>query len=716
MQNYTREQWSSAIQSAYNAGDIAAANELAAAADRALGVQPETPAAPAEPAFDPTEGMGAGEKFLVGAGKGLTDVGRGAQDLWFRITGNDDALERLTERADAEDAMFERDLGDSGWATAGEIVGEVAATLPVGMGVAGVAGRAGLAANSTRVAMLDGAISEGLTQRGGLAERAGAAGMGAVGGAVGNEVMKRAVPAATRLASKAARRRLGSLREAEGLGSEAAARMQRAREDGGFTLDAAQASQNTDALYRRDELVRTSEDAANLAQQQEKDILAKADEFLARVGGYRDPLDMPKDARSRAANGMARALRSLKDADDAEVDRFYREWREAAGDEPIPVIGLREAAEKPFESATVAVRDEVGDQVQRIFDDYFLGDLNAGSRLMDSSGNPFGARTTSLTVGNFERLQQELNAIYRRSPNADTRRFIGQVKDSMNEHVSLSFQRVSDEGAATLNRGRKATEAYKQNVQRWSRDDLLTKMTEKSADGEMFRKNPKTSFDAMLRVGNSPMLRKAKNRMALSSDPTVRQSWQQMQQVPLIEAIEAARKAGQSNVANEAFSAKAFRRELAKYNSETLETLWGKDMTDQVKRAAMAWDLKDVRSTMQMQGRRQNPSGTSLVARGIAQAGLRISSTLSRVPVIGPTILMFPATANVAAGVWGRWKNQMDVRMLASGKLPATIQKELEAAAQQAFSKEVFDQFREPTIIAMREAIREIAQHDNDDT
>lgn len=656
---------------------------------------------------------GAGEEFIVGVGKGFTDVGRGAQDLWYRITGNDDALSELTKKADEEDAMFQRDLGDSGWATAGEITGEIAATLPVGMGAAGLLGRAGLAANSTRVAMLDGALSEGITQRGGVVERGKAAGMGTLGGAVGNEAMKAVAPRVAKLRARG-RSRIKELTEQAGLGDEAAARVTRAADDGGYTLDAAQATQQTDALYRRDALVRDNPDAASMAQQQEKDILAKADEFLARVGGYRDPMDMPKDTRSKAAAGMARALRSLKDADDAEVDKFYREWREAMGDEPIPVIGLREAAEAPFANVTRAVRDEVGEQVRGIFDDYFLGDLDKGARLLDSSGNPFGARTSSLTVGNFEKVQQELNALYRRTSNGDTRQFLGQVKDSLNEHVSLSFQRISDEGTATLNKGRKATEAYKENLKKWSRDDIVTKSTEMKADGIEFRTNPKSSLDAMLRPGNEGTLRKVKDRMALSKDPSVRQSWNQMQQVPLVEAIEAARKAGGANAGNEAFSAKAFMRELGKYNSETLEALWGPKMLGDVKKAAQAWDLKDAKSAMQMQGRKQNPSGSALVLHSTMQAGVRVGAALSRIPMVGQFLLAVPATANVVSGVWGKWKTKVDVERLASGQLPTTVEKELKEAAKQIFSKEVYDAYPDSVVYMTREAIREYAQHNND--
>lgn len=76
--------------------------------------------------YDPTEGMSRLDKLLVGAGRGLTELGQGAKQLGLNIGAKvglvDDARAQEYNRdVAAEAAQYERDLGDSGWATAGRI-------------------------------------------------------------------------------------------------------------------------------------------------------------------------------------------------------------------------------------------------------------------------------------------------------------------------------------------------------------------------------------------------------------------------------------------------------------------------------------------------------------------------------------------------------------------------------------------------------------------
>lgn len=73
---------------------------------------------------DPTEGMSAWERFKVGMGRGFTDVGQGVQQI-FR---GDEYDQRVREEAD----RFQREMGDSGLATAGRVTGNIAATAVPG--------------------------------------------------------------------------------------------------------------------------------------------------------------------------------------------------------------------------------------------------------------------------------------------------------------------------------------------------------------------------------------------------------------------------------------------------------------------------------------------------------------------------------------------------------------------------------------------------------
>lgn len=76
--------------------------------------------------FDATEGMSRLDKLLVGAGRGFTELGQGAKQIGLNVGAKlglvDDARAEQYNRSVAEEAsQYERDLGDSGWATAGRI-------------------------------------------------------------------------------------------------------------------------------------------------------------------------------------------------------------------------------------------------------------------------------------------------------------------------------------------------------------------------------------------------------------------------------------------------------------------------------------------------------------------------------------------------------------------------------------------------------------------
>ena len=75
---------------------------------------------------DPMEGASRLDHLLVGAGRGLTDLGQGAKQLGLNVGAKlglvDDARAGQYNRAVAdESSQYEKDLGDSGWATAGRI-------------------------------------------------------------------------------------------------------------------------------------------------------------------------------------------------------------------------------------------------------------------------------------------------------------------------------------------------------------------------------------------------------------------------------------------------------------------------------------------------------------------------------------------------------------------------------------------------------------------
>lgn len=95
--------------------------------EKAIAAKLATPEDFGQESSDPTEGMGAGEKFLAGAGQGMTRVARSVANLV--------GVDNDREMANAE----ERDapLLESGAGAGGALTGEIAATLPAGGVAAG---------------------------------------------------------------------------------------------------------------------------------------------------------------------------------------------------------------------------------------------------------------------------------------------------------------------------------------------------------------------------------------------------------------------------------------------------------------------------------------------------------------------------------------------------------------------------------------------------
>lgn len=119
----TREEIMQAIRNADAAGDSKSV--------RALGAYlAKMPAA--EPAYNPTDDMSTGERFLAGVGKGFVDVGRGVGQLARKVMP-DKAADSigLPTQEDIDDAK-KRDaaLMNTTAGTVGNITGNVAAALP----------------------------------------------------------------------------------------------------------------------------------------------------------------------------------------------------------------------------------------------------------------------------------------------------------------------------------------------------------------------------------------------------------------------------------------------------------------------------------------------------------------------------------------------------------------------------------------------------------
>lgn len=123
------------------------------------------------PAYNPTTDMSGTQKFLAGAGKGMTDLVRGAGQMIGVVSDEDIAASRQRDAP----------LMNTGAGMAGNIAGNVAATIPAMLvpGAATVRGAAAIGAGIGALAP----VSEDES-------RLGNAGIGAAGGAAGGAVAK----------------------------------------------------------------------------------------------------------------------------------------------------------------------------------------------------------------------------------------------------------------------------------------------------------------------------------------------------------------------------------------------------------------------------------------------------------------------------------------------------------------------------------------------
>lgn len=111
-------QLSTALINADRAGDVAAAKMLAAEIKRV-----KSASVTDSYSTDPTEGMSGTSKFLAGAGKAMTDIGRGAGQMLGAVSEDD------VDQSKKRDAP----LMNTGAGLSGNIVGNIATTAPLAM-------------------------------------------------------------------------------------------------------------------------------------------------------------------------------------------------------------------------------------------------------------------------------------------------------------------------------------------------------------------------------------------------------------------------------------------------------------------------------------------------------------------------------------------------------------------------------------------------------
>lgn len=591
-------------------------------------------------------GDGGLNEFVIGVGKGVTDVGRGAQDLWHRFTGNpddNDALTRLTKKAEEEQELYDRHLGDSKAAFAGEMLGEILTTAPVGLGVGSVA-RGATGVKALLAAGTEGAIAEGITRRGDLGDRASAAAGGFVGGAAGDLLLKGGGKLVRRV--RKGRDTLGVREGFEGREAAADALQEQAARDGGFQLDRVDAMEEG---FLEREALRLTEDGMSFRKQQEADILAKAKSL---VDGDFDAVGDVSAAQRDAAEGVFERLQAARRGSEADVDAAWDAWRDAA-DSTLDGAPVRRAIKNAYGEMLAADRMKIGKKLQSVMKDYG----------MDGRGK------AQISASDIGQLRIEFNTFAKNAKGTQGRAW-------RNLKTALEDAAVKQtDGAGKIGAGKTANDATAAHFQKWGDSTFLGRLTKEGIDGEGFARDPVTEFKSYLRPGNLQKLKKLQQAVAETGDAALTRQWDSLRELPLVDALQKS-----IDPSTGTLSTARLGRELDKLDTATKELLWGPERASEVQKALEAWKLH---------GRKPSQKG-ALNNSNTAHIGHNVMSVMARLAAAGgmfgrasQVLLAIPAALSAGRQFGAKTVRELDAQRLAEGKLPKAAEKRLRRYLEQ---------------------------------
>jgi hypothetical protein len=597
--------------------------------------------------------MNTTEKALVGYGKGVENLWNGVQDAAYRVAGADDSLSALNHDIEIDKEVWGKTTAQSPWMGHMKTVGEIATALPVSLGVTGALSKFGAGAYTTAAA--EGAIVEGLTTRGDLAERGKAAGWGAAFGVAGQGL----VDIAGSTYNKYMR---GKAVDVEGVAAklrkpltDAEALIADTKTKGGFNLDMADATGNSAALREKSDVMKLA-DEVNLRRfmaQQELDMTKKAQGFVNATGGkHADNISTGED--------LNELLVKLRHQDEATYKRLYKQLDAETGGKALNTDGLEETLPKLLHDYKNSAKGTVN-QLKGVLRKYGVLQ-NKGDEvfLLDATGKPIGNNLTpaagaekQVTAGNYEEMIQEINDLYKPMATKGENRVLGQTKAMLEEWVDTAMLKQGAD-PKLVNLGREARASRRAFKAKWEQGDAVEKMTTKRVGVDDYRMLPSQAVEHFTRPRNINDLKRLRGKLNLGKAAD-KQVWANMQQAPLLKALGEATK----NVKDVAeggvgqFNEQAFKRIWKKSLSpQAKEILYGKEMTKQVDDAVEAWSRRGRRAKMASD---DNPSGT---ARAIVGVGARLTlpsgrssgAGLAALPILRDIVQAFKKTRLVSAG------------------------------------------------------------------
>jgi len=328
--------------------------------------------------YSPTQGMSGADKFLSGAGKAFSDLGRGARQFSTEL-GNEIGLGRLMpasfgdqevqRQRDDEAETRQRDaaLMSAGLGKVGNLAGNITAAAPA-MLIPGANTVAGAAVTGGVM----GALQPTVNNEEFLRNTAMGAGLGAGGQWLGGKVLGAAGNALTKRSASAAQAQ-----------SQNAVRDQTLRDAMSEGYVVPPATTNPTAMNTALESISgkaATQSAASLKNQRITNSLVKRDLGLA------DDVPLTRDALKSVREKAGTAYRDIEHAGNIIADQQYL-------DDLVDIVGGNSTVSKNFPGAKVSADQSVVDLTDTLLQDKFTAKaaLEYSKRLRSQSKDNFRA-------------------------------------------------------------------------------------------------------------------------------------------------------------------------------------------------------------------------------------------------------------------------------------------------------------------------------------
>ena len=675
MSNYTLADIQAAFDQAAAEEDWGAVQEYGDILDEMEGVT-EAPSAPEAPSADLsspenqelfgdlTTGQPEGwrrnlSEFAIGAGKTVDDYVSGAQELGIRtgrvfdnLAGRNekyaseyDALTELNDRKDKENAMYERDLGDSGYAFAGGLTADIAGTAPLGM--LGLAAKGGSLLKAGASVAAESAALGAIRQRGDWWERTKTAGVDGTVGLVAGAGFKYAG------GKVASRFNKGAIaRQVDIDAKDAAENMARAQEYGGYQqnqMDARGANPTLESTK-----IRETSQFGELADAENAQIKARADSFVETGLPAGASLE---DGLEEASNKLFGEFRTQGSASMDEAKAAYDAVTKSTG-YGVNISG-KEAGEIVAGLEIRPGQGKLGDAV--------LAALEKRGITPDSDA--------WIDVKQIDEAIQDVNSFWINDSTgraAGDNAVISRVVNGLKEFAEKKLGPIDDLPPEHPTRlAAEARDLWIKQMDTYGNDSFLGKLTAKGIGDEGWMKDPFTRVKELMKRGKASDMAKLMRaaRFAGEKSPEAAQAFKEISDAPLQMAIR-----DSFNPQTGELNPKKMQKMIFEGMSpDVREGLWGKAKDEQMQEALETW------TTRMNAPKKRNVDGTARTAsekHSLMSVIMRTGASLLTGGIDPSLLLAAPAGDNVFRGWLARRALPENIQALAAGKLPLGAQEQ----------------------------------------